>query len=264
MLAGTVTALTVTAAFSQRHHPQQETPPTQQQPAPEQRGTEQAPFVVQIQNHASHTEEESNRNTENGIQNLSNSWGRSDVISASAAIAGFLQFVALAVTIGVLIFTARRQLRAYIFPESAGLFEGMMMQPPRPEHTNEPGVILLWKNTGQTPARDVISWGQIAVIETIHEESLLVVSHLEKKFANSLGTNGINSKAIWYGRALADNEIKDIGTGIRAIYLYGRIEYRDIFKKQRWTNFRLRYAGQFPPPPEGVVFTTSEKGNDAN
>lgn len=62
---------------------------------------------------------------------------------------------------------------------------------------------------------------------------------------------------------LAANEIGDIATGNRAIYLYGEIDYRDIFGKHRFSNFRLRYLGQYPPPPQGGLFNFSESGNDA-
>jgi hypothetical protein len=186
----------------------------------------------------------------------------SDKIAAIASVAALLQFFALAATICVLIITARRQLRAYVFPDNAGLYEGMMLTPQMPIHANEPGVVLVWRNTGQTPARRVISWGQIAVIEPINEDKL-TVPPLQDIFFNNLGLNGSANKALWFGRALTTTEIADIGVGAKAIYLYGRIEYRDIFRKKRFTNFRFRYAGQFPPPP-GVIFFVCEKGNEAN
>ena len=136
-----------------------------------------------------------------------------------------------------------------------------MMDPKLPEHTNEPGVAMAWRNSGQTPAKNVVSWGQIAVIETANEERLLTIPTLEDKFATSLGMNGFASKFIWLGRQLTADEIRDVGTGARCIYLYGRIEYRDVFKIRRWTNFRYRWSGKFPTEPKNVVFATCEQGN---
>jgi hypothetical protein len=121
--------------------------------------------------------------------------------------------------------------------------------------------VFVWKNHGQTPAAKVVSWTALAVIEPINERQL-VVPPLQNIFARHLGAGAESTKSLWYGRPLTPNEIADVAAGARAIYLYGRIEYRDIFDKKRWTNFRFAYAGQFPPLP-GAIFNTCENGNDA-
>lgn len=157
--------------------------------------------------------------------------------------------------------TIRIQLRAYVFPHTVGLWDGMMLEPQIPEKANEPGIVIEWKNTGQTPASNVISWGQIAVIEAINEDKLIVPG-LQNVFSSHLGAGSTGNKSLWFGRALTESEIADISAGARSIYVYGRIEYQDIFSQNRWTNFRLAYRGRFPPP-QGIVFTVCEKGNDA-
>jgi hypothetical protein len=107
----------------------------------------------------------------------------------------------------------------------------------------------------------VVSWGQLAVIEPLNENRL-TVPPLQNVFASHLGAGAIGSKSLWFGRALTPNEIADVVAGARSIYLYGRIEYSDIFSKKRFSNFRFAYSGPFPPPP-GVIFFVCEKGNDA-
>src|SRR5664280_749955 len=82
--------------------------------------------------------------------------------------------------------TTRAQLRAYVFPESASLCDGSMLIPPNPAKANEPGVVFTWKNTGQTPASNVVSWGQIAVIEPINENRLTIPT-LQNEFARHVG-----------------------------------------------------------------------------
>lgn len=79
-----------------------------------------------------------------------------DYIAIIASSVAFLQFLALIITICVQIKNSRRQLRAYVFPENIALFDGSMMKPPEQEHVNEPGVVLLIKNSGKTPAYGVI------------------------------------------------------------------------------------------------------------
>jgi len=56
-------------------------------------------------------------------------------------------------------------------------------------------------------------------------------------------------------------EIADIAAGTKRIYVYGRVEYLDIFGKPRFTNFRFFYSGIFPNPG-GMTLSTSERGND--
>jgi hypothetical protein len=239
--------------------PRQNAQSAKQNSNAEQRGTESAPFVIKIQ--PTQAQQETNTRNSNREEEWFDGWGLSDKIAAVASIAAFLQFIALIATVGVMLWTATRQMRAYVYADNAGLYEGMMLVPPMPAHTNEPGVVLVWRNTGQTPAVRVISWGQIAVIEPANEHTL-VVPPLQDIYFNNLGSGGTANKAIWFGRALTASEITDIGAGGRAIYLYGRIEYQTIFKRNKWTNFRFRYSGAFPPPP-GITFQVCEKGNDA-
>ena len=99
-------------------------------------------------------------------------------------------------TIRVLILTSQRQLRAYVLPESAGLFDAI-------------------------------------------------------------------NKGLWFGRALSASEIADVAQGVKFVFVYERIEYPDIFRRKRWATFGLQYSGVFPPPV-GVMFLFSEKGNDSN
>jgi hypothetical protein len=178
----------------------------------------------------------------------------------------FVGIVGIYVAIGTLNHmreSSERQLRAYVLPIEVSIFDGTMMNPIQQARANVPGVPMLIKNFGQTPAYKVISYAQIAVIAVVDENRLLVVPPIPEQFSNTLGPGGIFNKAVWFDRPLVANEIADIATGVRGIYFYGRIEYRDAFEKVRFTNFRLRYTGRFPPLPN-AIFNFSERGNDAN
>jgi hypothetical protein len=251
-------------AQSSRQPPKQESPATQQQPANEQRGTEHAPFIVQIQK-PEQAQPKTTADTDKGPKQRSGNWFSgwtlSEKIAGIASVAAFLQFVALLVTIGVMVLNGRRQLRAYVFIENAGLYEGTMLNPPMAVHQNEPGIVINFKNTGQTPAYRVISWTRIEIAEPINEEKL-VVPPLAEIYPTNLGPGGTMPKTLWFGRALTPGEITDIATGVRAIYVYGRLEYYDAFKRKQHTVFRAKYAGAFPPA-QGVIFIHCEKGNEA-
>ena len=57
-------------------------------------------------------------------------------------------------------------------------------------------------------------------------------------------------------------EIADIGAARKFIFVYGRAEYRDAFRRKRHTNFRLAYGGPFPPA-QNVGMSFTQWGNDA-
>lgn len=159
--------------------------------------------------------------------------------------------------------TTRAQLRAYLLPDNMTLFDGSILNPQIQQRFGDPGVYMLLKNSGQTPAYRVVSWAKIDIIEMGKEDSL-IVPPLSETFTNTVGPNSISTKLIWFGRPLTAAEIADIGQQKKAIYVYGRAEYRDIFLKRHYTNFRLGYAGQFPPSKSGGTFNFGVTGNDSN
>jgi hypothetical protein len=159
--------------------------------------------------------------------------------------------------------TAQRQLRAYLFLQTTDILEGSMLTPPSPARTNFPFVHASIKNSGQTPAYEIISWLQIAITGPSNENTLVLPLPMQRVSANNLGPASMFTKGLWFDRPLTAPEIADIATGARAIYAYGRIEYTDAFAVRRFTNFRLKYNGPFPPLPNSV-FNFCESGNDLN
>jgi hypothetical protein len=244
-----------------RRPPNQESESPRQPTNNEQRGSEQSPFIIKVLP-SEKTQNESPGGGHKGLGNRDNSWGLSDKIAVIASIVAFLQFVALIGTVLVMVLNGRRQLRAYVAPENMGIFEGNMVSPPQPARINVPGIAMLIKNSGQTPAYKVVSLAKIAVIAVQDEKIALVLPPMEERFSNTLSAGSTFSKSLWFDRPLTPTEIADIVTGARAIYLYGRIEYQDAFKKRRFTNFRYQYVGQFPPPPNAIL-NFSDRGNDA-
>ena len=53
-------------------------------------------------------------------------------------------------------------------------------------------------------------------------------------------------KAVICRRKLTDDEIADIRAGKKSIYLYGKIELEDAFRKKRFTRFHLTFTGWYP------------------
>jgi hypothetical protein len=159
--------------------------------------------------------------------------------------------------------TAEKELRAYLYPDATFLAEGLMLNPSNPAHANEPGVGFAFRNLGKTPATKTISWAQIKVIHPAQEQQECIVPPLVNVSVSIAAPGQLITKLMWFGRPLTTIEIAEIQNHVRAIYLYGRIEYEDVFGAKQFTNFRLRYSGQFPPP-QNVLFNYCDSGNDAS
>lgn len=102
-------------------------------------------------------------------------------------IAGIVGIVVAIATLNHMRESSERQLQAYVLPENATIVEGLMLTPPKAQMTNVPGVAMLIKNCGQTPAYQVVSYAQIAVISVANENTMLVIPQIPKQFSNTLG-----------------------------------------------------------------------------
>jgi hypothetical protein len=125
-------------------------------------------------------------------------------------------------------YTAQRQLRAYVFTETADILEGSMFTPPLPARTNFPWVHMTIKNSGQTPAYDIISWLQIAITMPANEGTLVVIPPIQRVSANNLGPGGTFAKNLWHDRPVTAPEIADIARSAGYLPLwedrvYGRL-----------------------------------------
>jgi hypothetical protein len=185
-----------------------------------------------------------------------------DKIAIGAVMVGLLQVVAVLLTFGVMRTSARRQLRAYVFAEGFDLIDGSLAHPPQPQRAGFPGAVLTIKNSGATPAYNVRSGALIDIMEPINEDKL-VLSPLMNKFGASLGPGVGLTNTPWFARALTPSEVADIAIGAKAIYLHGRVEYEDAFGKKHFTEFRLRYVGNFPPSAK-MPLVFAAQGNTAD
>jgi hypothetical protein len=158
--------------------------------------------------------------------------------------------------------TTRAQLRAYIFPEGANVYCPGTFNPPDPINKDNPYVMWAIKNSGQTPAYEVVHWGEIDARE-VARESLLVTPPLTRKSVMSLPPGGHSEKRSYLGRTLSAAEISDLNLG-RAIYLHGILRYDDAFGQEHTTRYRLKYQGPWPPPVSGGSFLFCDEGNTAN
>ena len=158
--------------------------------------------------------------------------------------------------------SSERQLRAYIYPDGTyiQLWDDMNPQP-LPARPGCLHVTVSVKNSGQTPAHGVLHWGALTVRNVADEDQLEPPAKLEVVSPANVGAGVPLLKSTWSG-TVSPADIHDIETGVKAIYVYGKVEYLDAFNKRRYTRYRLKYAGKFPPPP-AVSLVICTRGNEA-
>ncbi|MGO9120789.1 MAG: hypothetical protein ACLQPD_24665 [Desulfomonilaceae bacterium] len=172
--------------------------------------------------------------------------------------------------------TTRRQLRAYVFidsvdiinaiapPENASLPEGT----PDYQPTIGPIVRIVIKNSGQTPAYDMICWGHIYFSDypltspLPYIDQKVVSPPIKSKLP--VPAEGKTFKDLVMPLPLTATQIGYLREATHAIYVYGNINYRDIFGKNRFSSFRY-----FANVMTGIshlrgYMTGCEAGNEAN
>lgn len=165
--------------------------------------------------------------------------------------------------------TTRAQLRAYINPTRGSIFDGNTLANPIPARAGIPYAELNIRNSGSTPAYDVIGVIGISVILITDEDRLLTIPSPLQRISPMTAAPGMDfPKSHWFNnasRSLLPAEIAGIGANppTHGIFVYGRFEYFDAFREKHYTNFRFVYTGAWPPVPN-ATFTHCNNGNDGD
>ena len=201
-----------------------------------------------------------------------------DWVALTASVVALLQFAALVGTIFVMVLNGRRQLRAYVFLDTADLIN--VAPPPEPIAEGQPipngarrwpnmgpVAILRLRNSGQTPAYDLIHWASIQ----LREYPLITPPPAPAPpDANttvfSLAPGTISVKNIAMPIILSDVDIAELRATppTKAIYIFGRVTYRDAFRKKRFTNYRFRHNAISGNVGVSGELTGADEGNSAN
>jgi len=160
--------------------------------------------------------------------------------------------------------TSQRQLRAYLLPEIATITDYASVQPsPPPVFTGRVAGLVQIKNSGQTPAYDVLHWGEVVVMPIALESTLTLPAEMLNNGSNTVGPGSFAQKTGWASGPLTAIEIAEIRAGTTAVYVHGKITYRDAFKRKRESTYRLFYCGNWPPA-QGATLSFCAAGNSSN
>lgn len=127
--------------------------------------------------------------------------------------------------------TSKRKLRSYVSVVATGRI-------PNAVNPILPAFQIKIRNTGQTPAYGVRSWRGIG----IHE--LPLVTELKPMGAVTdadlvIGSQCESVLPVRRVTPFATEQINGVKTGTHALYVFGRVEYRDVFGDRHFTDFCL-------------------------
>lgn len=92
-------------------------------------------------------------------------------------------------------------------------------------------------NRGQTPAYQVQMWGCIGLGEFPKSNAFVIPPLHEAMDTKSLLHPGQTRHLVLAMPTFRDDQIAAIQSGKYATYVYGKVEYKDTFNKERWTTF---------------------------
>jgi|GEM_PF-4809780 len=131
--------------------------------------------------------------------------------------------------------TARRQLRAYVFITQTEI-SGVAAQ-------TQSVAQMVIRNTGQTPAHDVVVYGNMIFDEFPLKKDLPVLVFSDPQLTKeNLGPDSERYKWEYALTPLTEDQINQMNAGTHALYVYGEIRYSDVFRKKRYTKY-LYYTG---------------------
>jgi len=138
--------------------------------------------------------------------------------------------------------SSERQLRAYLVIDAARVHSGEFYGTRQPLAAGRiPQVLLKVRNTGQTPATHVRHSLKIQFLPRPLDESSLRAPKTPKQ-GFTLGA-GRRWNFRGNGAALRSAQISELEGETSALFVYGEVRYRDVFKEERWTRFRMFVTG---------------------
>lgn len=147
--------------------------------------------------------------------------------------------------------TAERQLRAYLQVTKA-----LLMWP------SKPAIHVEVRNSGSTPAYNIGLQVSVFVDDpTLKREPDLPA---QRPSARANVGGGETFKFEYPIGRLPDDDIQQIESGAKALYISGEITYADIFSKSRFTGLRYMLTGTVPSYDEAVEMQISDSGNETS
>ena len=171
--------------------------------------------------------------------------GLADKIAVIATVVAFLQFLALVATFWVMVLNGRRQLRAYVFVDH-GSFELSTDK----NRLFIRGLVRV-KNYGQTPGYELVTCTRMDIFDTKSPSFNEDYMGLGKSV---IGPGSERDITVNKG-PIDEADLVAIRAGTKSIFIWGRIDYIDAFKKKRYLKFYNKNGREILVP--GVTLSGS-------
>jgi hypothetical protein len=137
--------------------------------------------------------------------------------------------------------TSERELRAYVLPEIARVTQF---------HPDNVACLVILRNSGKTPASDISIWSSVAI--AVYPVEKVADPPVEAPPNHGfLAANANFHVTKTYSAVPA--ELAGVKAGHAAVYMFGRLTYRDVFNKIWATDFCFFYGGEAGLHPEGIM-----------
>ena len=168
--------------------------------------------------------------------------------------------MALVVTICVMIWTARRQMRAYV-----SIRPKLPLKVPAPDAWHSEGLIYEIVNDGLTPAYDVHHTLKVGVADLNEKAHPIEVSKTGSRLV--LGHKGTSEIACRLSSPLTPEQITRLLKGELVILIFGEIRYRDAFSLRkgcsRYTRFSMKVVMKEISGSVQTAVQWAAEGNEA-
>jgi hypothetical protein len=195
--------------------------------------------------------------TEDGNEQTAEFWTvfgtRFRITDALLVLFNCLVFVATVWLVLVTLFASRRQLRAYICVQGCKLHS--------PANGSESTVHLVIKNYGLTPAYSVTTWARSLYHEGPSTPNFSFPEGSQPARSSSIvAPSGVQEPYVPV-EPLDEAALFMIRAAEAAVYVWGGVTYRDVFRGKRHLAFRLMMKGC---GIENGRFMNCDEGNEAN
>lgn len=132
--------------------------------------------------------------------------------------------------------SSQRELRAYVYTNGA---KGELLS----DKSGRYIVRVEVRNFGRTPAYALSGWMTVFVGDVANEKDINLLPHDTEIVQTLLPPGGV---CFYYARTPSSitQEVKAIANGVRGIYAYGEIRYKDVSGVERYARFRIKCAGE--------------------
>ena len=150
---------------------------------------------------------------------------------------------------------SERQLRAYVLVEKGGVGNFIAGEVPYAK--------VRFRNSGQTPASQISVMITMDLCKFPRPNFEPFSGDDSRRSRGPIGPETKFTIPVALKRTIDLEERAKVVCGDKAIYVFGRVDYMDVFERKQWTTFRFIVRGRGEDFGDNPDLTVASEGNDA-